>query len=60
MRASYDFSKAKPNPYAKRLKKQITISPGQAFRCALKQGEVLISPATLGALAEVLQREKCD
>jgi predicted DNA binding CopG/RHH family protein len=25
MRASYDFSKAKPNPYAKRLKKQITI-----------------------------------
>ena len=25
MRASYDFSKAKPNPYAKRLKKQIGI-----------------------------------
>lgn len=25
MRKSYDFSKAKPNPYAKRLKKQITI-----------------------------------
>lgn len=24
-RKSYDFSKAKPNPYAKRLKKQITI-----------------------------------
>jgi uncharacterized protein (DUF4415 family) len=25
MREQYDFSKAKPNPYAKRLKKQITI-----------------------------------
>ncbi len=25
MRAKYDFSKAKPNPYAKRLKRQITI-----------------------------------
>jgi uncharacterized protein (DUF4415 family) len=25
MREHYDFSKAKPNPYAKRLKKQITI-----------------------------------
>jgi len=25
MRDSYDFSKAKPNPYAKRLKKQVTI-----------------------------------
>lgn len=25
MRAHYDFSKAKKNPYAKRLKKQITI-----------------------------------
>jgi len=25
MRESYDFSKSKPNPYAKRLKKQLTI-----------------------------------
>jgi uncharacterized protein (DUF4415 family) len=25
MREHYEFSKAKPNPYAKRLKKQITI-----------------------------------
>jgi len=25
MRKRYDFSNAKPNPYAKRLKKQITI-----------------------------------
>ncbi len=25
MKKSYDFSKAKRNPYAKRLKKQITI-----------------------------------
>lgn len=25
MRANYDFSNSKPNPYAKRLKKQITI-----------------------------------
>ena len=25
MRKQYDFSNAKPNPYAKRLKKQITI-----------------------------------
>ncbi len=25
MRKSYDFSRARPNPYAKRLKKQITI-----------------------------------
>ena len=25
MKSSYDFSKAKPNPYAKRLKKQVTI-----------------------------------
>ena len=25
MRATYDFSKAKQNPYAKRLKRQITI-----------------------------------
>jgi uncharacterized protein (DUF4415 family) len=25
MRANYDFSKARPNPYAKRLKKQVTI-----------------------------------
>jgi putative PIN family toxin of toxin-antitoxin system len=32
--------------------------PGQAFRRALKRGEVLVSPATLEELAEVLQREK--
>ncbi len=25
MRKNYDFSKARPNPYAKRLKKQVTI-----------------------------------
>ena len=25
MRDSYDFSKSKPNPYAKKLKKQVTI-----------------------------------
>jgi uncharacterized protein (DUF4415 family) len=25
MRKQYDFSKGKPNPYAKRLKKQVTI-----------------------------------
>jgi hypothetical protein len=25
MRKEYDFSKSSPNPYAKRLKKQITI-----------------------------------
>jgi uncharacterized protein (DUF4415 family) len=25
MKKQYDFSKAKPNPYAKRLKKQVTI-----------------------------------
>lgn len=25
MRDNYDFSKSKPNPYAKRLKKQVTI-----------------------------------
>jgi len=34
--------------------------PGQAFRRALKRGEVLVSPATLEELAEVLQREKFD
>src|SRR5262245_23129164 len=34
--------------------------PGQALRRALRQGEVLISPATLEELAEVLQREKFD
>lgn len=25
MRANYDFSKASPNPYSRRLKKQVTI-----------------------------------
>lgn len=25
MKKSYDFSEARPNPYAKRLKKQVTI-----------------------------------
>ena len=29
MRETYDFSKAKPNPYAKRLKKQVTIRMGE-------------------------------
>jgi uncharacterized protein len=33
-------------------------TPGQALRRALKQGDVLVSPATLEELAEVLQREK--
>jgi uncharacterized protein len=33
-------------------------TPGQALRRALKQGEVLTSPATLEELAEVFQREK--
>lgn len=27
MKAEYDFSNAKKNPYAKKLKKQITINP---------------------------------
>ncbi len=35
-------------------------TPGQAFRRALKRGEILVSPATLEELAEVLQREKFD
>ena len=30
MRASYDFSKARKNPYAKRLKRQITIRLDEA------------------------------
>ncbi len=34
--------------------------PGQALRHVLKRGEVLVSPATLEELAEVLQREKFD
>ncbi len=29
MRKHYDFSKARPNPYAKRLKKQVTIRVDQ-------------------------------
>ena len=32
--------------------------PGQAFHRALSRGRVLLSPATLEELAEVLQREK--
>ena len=35
-------------------------TPGQAFHRALKRGEILVSPATLEELAEVLQREKFD
>jgi len=35
-------------------------TPGQAFRRALHQGELILSPATLEELAEVLQREKFD
>lgn len=35
-------------------------TPGQAFRRALKRGEILVSPSTLEELAEVLQREKFD
>jgi putative PIN family toxin of toxin-antitoxin system len=34
--------------------------PGQAFRRALRRGEVLLSPSTLEELSEVLQREKLD
>jgi uncharacterized protein (DUF4415 family) len=30
MRKRYDFSEAKPNPYAKRLKKQVTIRLDEA------------------------------
>jgi uncharacterized protein (DUF4415 family) len=30
MRKEYDFSKARPNPYAKRLKRQVTIRLDQA------------------------------
>ena len=30
MRKHYDFSKARPNPYAKRLKKQVTIRIDQS------------------------------
>ena len=30
MRKQYDFSKARPNPYAKRLKRQITIRLDEA------------------------------
>lgn len=29
MRKEYDFSKSVPNPYAKRMKKQITIRPDE-------------------------------
>jgi len=29
MRESYDFSKAKPNPYAKRMKRQVSIRVDQ-------------------------------
>lgn len=35
-------------------------TPGQAFRRALRRGEILVSPSTLEELAEVLQREKFD
>ena len=35
-------------------------TPGQAFRRALKRGEILVSPSTLEELAEVLQRKKFD
>jgi putative PIN family toxin of toxin-antitoxin system len=35
-------------------------TPGQALRRVLKRGEILVSPATLEELAEVLQRQKFD
>ena len=35
-------------------------TPGQALRCALQSGEILVSSATFSELAEVLQREKFD
>ena len=35
-------------------------TPGQALRCALQSGEILVSSATFAELAEVLQREKFD
>jgi uncharacterized protein (DUF4415 family) len=41
MRKHYDFSKARPNPYAKRLKKQVTIRLDQetiSYFKALSEG----------------------
>jgi predicted DNA binding CopG/RHH family protein len=37
MRAEYDFNVAKPNPYAKKLKKQITIRIDEAVIGYFKQ-----------------------
>ena len=37
MRKEYDFSKARRNPYAKRLKKQITIRPDEPTIAYFKQ-----------------------
>jgi predicted DNA binding CopG/RHH family protein len=49
MRASYDFSKAKPNPYAKWLKKQITIRLDQQTICYFRTlaGEMGVPYQTL-------------
>ncbi len=44
MRKEYDFSKARPNPYAKRLKRQVTIRLDQAtidyFKALAERSEI--------------------
>ena len=49
MRKTYDFSKAQPNPYAKRLKKQVTIRLDEQTLDYFKQlsGELSIPYQTL-------------
>lgn len=45
MKKQYDFSKARPNPYAKRLKKQITLRLDQSTLTYFKKlGERLGMP----------------
>ena len=54
MRKEYDFSKARPNPYAKRLKKSVTIQgklgAGQLFRAMLPWLEMGLQEDLNGAL----------
>lgn len=66
MRKSYDFSEARPNPYAKRLKKQVTLrlsfqtleyfkEASESRRAGFLPGE---APARAGARSPRLRRRR--
>lgn len=59
MREEYDFSNARPNPYAKKLKTQVTVNQDKASENYFKKQAASRDLLETGAYQKLIQCPRC-